>query len=112
MSHTPGPWYSNCTPPRAGGACMYADAVIAQGESLRQICAMPAAPFRYDRQQAFDNMRLAAAAPDLLSALRDLLRVSMMEFAQDGFDNWQRETIAAEDRARLAIARATTGEKS
>ncbi len=98
MSHTPGPWYS-----------MKEGTIVPLKSIYCEQLGFQIGFVNTDRKsvdiEAHDNAQLIAAAPDLLSALRDLASVGAEE-----------ERIAVTfkpefDAARAAIAKAT-GEKA
>lgn len=116
--HTPGPWslgrpdsqgqdaymceVMTAYATKSEGASIGCYDVICRTWSPREICAS----LRLSREECFANARLIAAAPDLLSALEDLLPMFAdwhKEFPDDVGD----KEGTALDAARAAIAKAT-----
>lgn len=94
--HTPGPWRADCFTIRA--ECN--DIVIAnmRGPDLRN----RGSEWKEDMDYRMGNVRLAAAAPELLEALSDLLAMCQRQtdFNDDGDG-------CMFDRCRAAITKAT-----
>lgn len=108
MNHTPGPWATYfCNPGQRNGV-IYSESLP---ESSASICDLVADicikdndrrrgdKWVYSEQRAADA-RLIAAAPDLLTALDDLLAYL------EGYDHDYPEAAPKFDRARAAIAKA------
>ena len=100
--HTPGPWWFNGTHVRKTF-----DARTAEGRSSYCLAGVESDVVTYAPESAA-NGRLMAAAPELLSALQELMRFcenSCVVQAQDG-----REIVyPAFEAARTAVAKATRG---
>ena len=94
MSHTPGPWARNISTkyPIYTEADHRKIAIALNGHDI-------------DDGEAMANLKLIAAAPDLLKALRALDDVVN---EQNGHPNgWEAALVIASDNAREAIAKAT-----
>jgi hypothetical protein len=96
--HTPGPWVAHCDDPRSkngmalvvahkGRGTMSIDATRS-GASFAEDCA---------------NARLIAAAPDLLAALREIVRAEWTTVSLQGMTPQHRARL---ESARAAIAKA------
>lgn len=81
MSHTPGPW---TVAKRRDGLCVCPNGAVLLGN--------------HEEIQA--DVDLMAAAPDLLTALEELLALGQQESIEDG------ELEAAQEAARIAIKKA------
>ncbi len=88
--HTPGPWQSDA----AGESHEW---VVLSSEN-QSICACMNGVGGKDRVQA--NARLIAAAPELLEALEDVLKITMFH------SNPESELERRKSKARAAIAKA------
>ena len=105
--HTPGPWHlrmsGNATPIIEHGDCHLNEV----GSLDHRICAMPAGITR--DYNSLENARLIAAAPDLLAALQEVVRVFESNPASISDTVWvtgnRPETLY--DHCRAAIAKAT-----
>jgi len=98
-NHTSGLWVANnCGSKVRGALRRYASVTTASGKAIAS-CSASSKTWEA-RQQANANANLCAAAPDLLDALRRLMRHISDDFDGDTFaDDWQ--------KAQGAIAKAT-----
>ena len=90
--HTPGPWRTK----REGFSTVYVEARI-DGGLIQEVAACGPTEAGRDQQEA--NARLIAAAPELLEALRGIMKLDE-DLCSEG-------SIEALDKARAAIAKAT-----
>lgn len=89
--HTPGPWVSHAEV-----------AGVIYGQDGHQVCTTPRTTRRETERDA--NARLIAAAPELLSALRELVEAVAPAVGGLTLEDWAIEPVAAAD---AAIAKAT-----
>jgi hypothetical protein len=69
MTHTPGPWHS-------GGMTVYADKPCdLLGVAWKEVATGRCPASNWSDQESHANVRLIAAAPELLAALRTAVRV-------------------------------------
>lgn len=93
VAHTPGPWELSAKEGREGHRQIHKD-----GYSLALVCARASSPAsgpQYFEKDA--NARLIAAAPDLLAALKHLMRYDFGE--SDGAKAGRAAIAKAEGRA-------------
>lgn len=92
VKHTPGPW-------RYGAASLYDGFYIAPDARLPTLAAVHNFP-----GHAEANARLIAAAPELLSALKDAMRSSRKDFKHGPDGDRQHREAYAEQFAAIAKA--------
>ncbi len=90
--HTPGPWRTK----REGFSTVYVEARI-DGGLIQEVAACGPTEAGLEQQEA--NARLIAAAPELLEALRGIMKLDE-DLCSEG-------AIEALDKASAAIAKAT-----
>ena len=96
MNHTTGPWYIKHE----------TNAILIEGDENQPICAM------WGGWGAREDARLIAAAPDLLAALELLAHGCTRPMGEDSCgQQYVHVRLAAIERARAAIAKATGGEQ-
>lgn len=105
MAHTPGPWHVGIV----HEDMIFCDSgrmqATASGTTIYPICRMVAWDGHCEEDQA--NARLIAAAPRLLSELRDLCQAAEHALGGRGKDLAARRVLAQVAAARAAIVEAT-----
>ena len=98
MTHTPGPWARNISPKYP---------VYAESDHRKVALALNGHDMTDD--EAMSNLRLIAAAPDLLETLATIADKADKLDAECGRDNMIHvmEVVGIAARAKLAIAKAT-----
>lgn len=110
--HTPGPWEWVGTDSLWGGERKTEEILKAADDGKPYGMHSPRIEHHFDAEQAKANARLIAAAPELLEALKSLIREHDAVFAgredgaQDSYYNAHPGRAIAYQKARAAIAKA------
>ena len=113
MTYTPGPWKA-CYSDKVGGGNIRSDHHRDGTGALLLEAGPMFHDYTPDRDEELANLRLAAASPDLLAALRQLMEWEGYDGGPPGNghdeDTDRREQEVWQD-AQDAIAKATTGQE-